>query len=254
MTGRRRILGSRMLFMLGMALMGLLAPRAGAQTDAAGIADAATTPTAPFYLKVISAETGLALPWVTVTLENGAPQPARGVSRLDLPVGVGKITVSAAAHGPLDVQIHVSEADNPIVEVELEPEKPTPEATVDEDAAVLQGSVSDAFSGEAISGATIALVGEQQEQKTTATGSFRFEVKTGRVRGTQVPAATLEIAADGYQTLRLSDIPLAPGSTARIPVRLEEKTTGSEEVVDKPQWRQPGRDHAADWVFDVTLR
>lgn len=213
-----------------------------------------TSSTAALYLKVVSAETGLILPEITVTPENASPKSAKGISRWELPVGASQITVSADDHLPMDIQIHLTASDNPVMEVELEPEQPAEGVEVADDAAVLMGTVSDALSGQPIAGATVALAGEQRAQQTTATGSFHFDVKTGRASATRVPAATLEITAEGYQGVRLTDIPLAPGSAARLPVRLDEKTTDSEAIVEKPQWRQPGRNHAADWVFDVTLR
>ena len=142
------------------------------------------------------------------------------------------------------------------MDVEMDPSDPSPDPEAAEDETLIMGTVSDADTAEPVAGARISVIGSSLAEETTATGEFTFALKTGPADSLRRPTVTLEAEAKNYRSLRMKNIPLAGGNAIRLPVRLERKTSDTEQLapMEEDHWRNPGADFLADWVFDVTIR
>ncbi len=246
-----------------LALLTASLPLAPAQYNPAPSTESATenpaTPTSSLYLKISNSHSGLAVPGVRIEA-NGQPiQPdaAQGaLLMLTLPEGPNQLQISAENHQSMEITITVDPAENPIMEIELDPQSPTAPPEIPPDIAILRGTVADIDTAEAIPGAKLILTESTLTAQTTATGEYRFEIRTGPAATDNRPAVTLEIQAPEYQTLRLTNIPLAPGSEALVPVKMSRPTSTTQtlDVVEIDQWTAPGKDFLSDWIFDVTIR
>lgn len=237
-----------------------LAPAQDSPPPAPEVAtDTPAPPTGPLYLKISNSHSGLAVPGVQIQA-NGQPiQPDAtqgALLMLTLPEGPNKLQISAENHQPMELSITVDPAENSIMEIELDPQNSTAPPEIPDDIAVLRGTVADSDTAEAIPGATLKLAESPLTAQTTATGEYRFEIRTGPATPEHRPAITLQIQAPEYQTLNLTNIPLAPGSEALVPVKLSRPTSATEtlDVVEIDQWTAPGKDFLSDWIFDVTIR
>lgn len=176
---------------------------------------------------------------------------------LSLSNGTHKLNVEAADYHPMEFSANLSGTDTPVIEVELDRAVTEESNAVAEDAAVLEGHVTDADTGALLRGASVALPDAQQTTVTEANGYYRFEVVVGDTGQVQQPAVTLEVEAEGFRTLRMKNVALAAGERRRLPVRLTRNSTtatlaGEPVVIDENA--RAGHLRTMDWTFDVTIR
>jgi len=210
------------------------------------------------FFKFLSSKTGLAIKPKRILVDD---QPANfkaaegALAALEMPSGQHTVTVEAEGYQPITMTLNVDGPQTPLTEIELDPDENISQQELAPGTAILEGTVADADTAEPIDGARASLPSAGLTTRTAAEGQFQFTLNTGPTTAESRPAITLEVAAQGYQPMRLKNITLAPESRTRIPVKLSRATSATLETMDEiDESVAPGAAIATDWVFDVTFR
>ena len=175
---------------------------------------------------------------------------------LTLPDGAHTLSVQAKAYNPMEFSTTVSGAETPVMEIELDPMHHEDAEPVAPDAAVVEGNVSDADTGELLSQVRVTIPDAQQSTVTGESGSFGFQVIVGDTASDVRAAITLEAKAEGYKPVRMKNVALAAGQRRRMQIRLDRETTStaSSDPVEIDESTRAGSSRSSDWTYDVTIQ
>lgn len=210
------------------------------------------------YLQFLDSTTGGAVKPDKILL-NGKPlifkTEAGSVVELHLPDGDHSMGVQAKDYEPMEFSANVSGDATPVMQIEMDSAKVEDTDPVAEDAAVLEGNISDADTGALLEKVKVTMPDARMSTVTDQQGYYRFDVVTGENNPESLPAIIMEVKADGYTPLRLKNVGLAPGERRRMPLRLDKSTTdtATNEIVEIDEGMSPGQSRTSDWVFDVTI-
>lgn len=219
----------------------------------------ASTTASTLFVQVLDSRSGAGIKPDTVRVDGS---PARitaaegSIVQLDLPDGTHAISITAEGYDPMEFSATVSGADTPVVQVEMDSMETPDYEPVAPDAAILEGHVTDRYSGEVLPNVAMTLAGSDSTTRTDANGYYRFDLLTGASAKDEQPVIALEVKAEGYAPLRMKNISLAAGQRRRMAVRLDPVTSETEslEFVEIDEKTGPGGRMTVDWTFDVTVR
>ncbi len=219
----------------------------------------AAAPMSALYLKVLDSSTGGGVTPKNITINSKAAAfqvEAGSLIALSLPDGTHAVAVEAEGYSPMELSATVSGEQTPVMEIELDRLGQETLDAIPEDAAVLEGNVSDADTGELLENVSISLLDVRQTTKTDVAGHYHFEIITGEANAISRPAVTMELKTEGYTPLRMNNVLVAPGQRRQMPVRLSRSTSDTETmvIVQPDDDVMPGSHRTAEWAYDVTLR
>ncbi len=232
----------------------LAVPLAAQETSALTTAVSST-----LYLKVLDSSTGGGVAPASISVDEQAVSfevEAGSLIALSLPDGSHSIKVEADGYGSIEVSAAVQGDETPIMEIELDPTEPLEVEPVAADAAVLEGNVSDADTGVLMKDVLVTLPDTQLSTRTDDMGLYSFEIITGVPGAAARPAVTLEVEAEGYQSVRMKNVVVTPGERRRMQIKMDRSTseTFSMEIVETDDRAAPGSHRTSEWTYDVTLR
>lgn len=255
----RRGTYSRFSLLAAFAVASCPAVLCGQQSSPSIEAAEASTTASTLFVQVLDSRSGAGITPDAIRVDGS---PARitaaegSIVQLDLPDGTHAISVTAEGYEPMEFSATVSGADTPVVQVEMDSMETPDYEPVAPDAAILEGHVTDRYSGEVLPGVAMTVAGSDSTTRTDAGGYYRFDLLTGATAKDEQPVIGLEIQAEGYEPVRMKNISLAAGQRRRMAIRLDPATSETEtmDFVEIDEKTVPGGRVTVDWTFDVTVR
>lgn len=179
-----------------------------------------------------------------------------GIVRAILSNGSHDIRIEADNYQALTATVQVDGDATLVHEFELDPVNPKEESLLEPDTAIIHGHVTDAFTGERLSGAKLTSA-DGTTTMSDEQGYFQVLLRVSDHRDDEIPLTELEVQREGYVTERMRRLQVVRGSRRTQQIRMEPVTSETlpaemvrETIEELPS---PAKVHLYEWVFDVTF-